>query len=79
MVYVSKNSLTSWQILKSSQNMNTVDVIFPTWPLYLYTNPDLGKYLLNVLLEYQASGQYPNDYSIHDVGEYFSQFANQLF
>lgn len=48
--------------------MNTVDVIFPTWPLYLYTNPVIGKHLLDALFEYQATGQYPNLYSIHDLG-----------
>ena len=38
-------------------------------PLYLYTNPALGKYLLEPLFQYQATGQYPNKWSIHDMGE----------
>lgn len=42
--------------------------MFPTWPILLYTNPDLGKYLLQGLFEYQASGQYPNKWSVHDLG-----------
>lgn len=48
--------------------MNTVDVIFPSWPLFLYTNPELGKFLLLPLFEYQATGQYPNKWSVHDMG-----------
>lgn len=48
--------------------MNTVDVIFPSWPIFLYTNPALGKYLLLPLFEYQATGQYPNKWSVHDMG-----------
>ena len=49
--------------------MNTVDVIFPTWPLLLYTNPALGRYLLEGLFRYQATGQWPELFSIHDLGK----------
>lgn len=51
------------------QNVNTVDVILPAWPVLLYTNPVLGKYLLLGLFEYQATGQWPATYAIHDLGE----------
>ncbi|KAI0081700.1 DUF1793-domain-containing protein [Panus rudis PR-1116 ss-1] len=54
--------------ISSDGNMNTVDVIFPAWPLFLYTNPVLGKDLLLPLFEYQATGQYPNKWSVHDMG-----------
>ncbi|KAJ7283980.1 DUF1793-domain-containing protein [Mycena rebaudengoi] len=54
--------------ISSNGNMNTVDVIFPAWPIYLYTNPTLGKYLLEALFRYQASGLYPNKWAIHDLG-----------
>ncbi|KAJ3498050.1 hypothetical protein NLJ89_g10269 [Agrocybe chaxingu] len=54
--------------ISSNGNMNTVDVIFPAWPLFLYTNPAIGKYLLEALFRYQATGQYPNKFSIHDLG-----------
>lgn len=52
----------------SFQNVNTVDVIFPTWPLLLYVNPMLGRYLLEPLFRYEATGQWPNKFSIHDLG-----------
>ena len=50
------------------KNVNTVDVIFPTWPILLYTNPAFGSYLLEGLFRYQATGQYPNKWSVHDLG-----------
>lgn len=45
-----------------------MDVIYPAWPALLYLNPALGKYLLTGLFQYQATGQYPNKYSVHDLG-----------
>ncbi|EMD40792.1 hypothetical protein CERSUDRAFT_103175 [Gelatoporia subvermispora B] len=54
--------------ISSDGNVNTVDVIFPTWPLLLYTNPAIGKYLLIPLFAYQATGQYPNAWAVHDMG-----------
>jgi hypothetical protein len=54
--------------ISSNGNMNTVDVIFPAYPIFLYTNPELLKLVLTPLLENQEAGKYPNDYSIHDLG-----------
>lgn len=54
--------------ISSNGNMNTVDVIFPAWPAFLYFNPELGRYLLEVLFRYQESGLYPNKWAIHDIG-----------
>jgi len=45
-----------------------VDVIFPTWPILLYANPAFGSYLLESLFRYQATGQYPHKWSVHDLG-----------
>ncbi|TFK45401.1 DUF1793-domain-containing protein [Heliocybe sulcata] len=59
--------------ISSDGDVNTVDVISPAWPLFLYTNPALGKYLLLPLFEYQASGQYPNQWSVHDLGAHYPQ------
>ncbi len=56
------------RVSEMSQNINTVDVIFPAWPVLLYANPILGKHLLEVLFRYQATGQYPNAWSVHDIG-----------
>ncbi|EAA32139.1 DUF1793-domain-containing protein [Neurospora crassa] len=57
--------------ISSNGNFQTVDVIFPAFPFFLYTNPKWLGYLLEPLLEHQLSGQYPNDYSMHDLGAHF--------
>ncbi|KAL2191908.1 DUF1793-domain-containing protein [Thermothelomyces heterothallicus CBS 203.75] len=57
--------------ISSNGNFQTVDVIFPAFPFFLYTNPKWLAYLLEPLLEHQLSGQYPNDYSMHDLGTHF--------
>ncbi|KAG6830824.1 hypothetical protein H0H92_014476 [Tricholoma furcatifolium] len=71
-ITISKNSDGSWNTsdilvflkeISSDGNVNTVDVIFPAWPILLYLNPDLGKYLLEGLFRYQATGLYPNKWS----------------
>ncbi|KAK0720072.1 hypothetical protein B0H67DRAFT_574970 [Lasiosphaeris hirsuta] len=57
--------------ISSNGNFQTVDVIFPAFPFFLYTNPQWLAYLLEPLLEHQLSGQYPNNYSMHDLGSHF--------
>ncbi|EIM85296.1 DUF1793-domain-containing protein [Stereum hirsutum FP-91666 SS1] len=64
----SSDLLVFMKEISSDGNVNTVDVIMPAWPAFLYTNPALGKALLQPLFEYQATGQYPNKYSVHDLG-----------
>ncbi|OSD04167.1 DUF1793-domain-containing protein [Trametes coccinea BRFM310] len=54
--------------ISSDGNVNTADVIFSAWPLFLYINPMVGKQLLLPLFEYQATGQYPNAWAAHDIG-----------
>lgn len=57
--------------ISSDGNVNTVDVIFPSHPIWLYSNPQLLKLLLDPLFINQESGQYPNMYSMHDVGAHY--------
>jgi hypothetical protein len=57
--------------ISSNGNFQTVDVIFPSFPFFLYTNPRWLAYLLEPLIEHMLSGQYPNDYSMHDLGTHF--------
>ncbi|EIW78712.1 DUF1793-domain-containing protein [Coniophora puteana RWD-64-598 SS2] len=75
-----KNSDGSWNTdnpylflkeISSDGNMQTVDVMFPMWPLVLYTNPTLGKYLLKPLLDFQATGIWTYGYAVHDLGQKF--------
>jgi hypothetical protein len=45
--------------ISSDGNMNTVDVIYPAFPFFLYTNPRWLAWLMEPLIEHQLSGQYP--------------------
>jgi hypothetical protein len=65
------NPLLFLKEISSNGNSQTVDVIFPAFPFFLYTNPRWLAYLLEPLLEHQLSGQYPNKYSMHDLGAHF--------
>lgn len=57
--------------ISSDGNVQTVDVIFPFHPILIYTNPTLLKLLLDPLFINQESGQYPNKYSMHDLGTHY--------
>lgn len=45
--------------ISSDGNMNTIDVIYPAFPFFLYTNPRWLAYMLEPLIEHMLSGQYP--------------------
>lgn len=57
--------------ISSDGNMNTVDVIFPAHPAYIYTNATILKLLLDPLFQNQEAGLYPNTYSMHDIGSHY--------
>ncbi|TKX27634.1 hypothetical protein C1H76_0058 [Elsinoe australis] len=57
--------------ISSNGNSQTIDVIFPSFPFFLYTNPRWLGYLLEPLLEHMLSGQYPNKYAMHDLGYHY--------
>ncbi|SGY74530.1 BQ5605_C005g03368 [Microbotryum silenes-dioicae] len=50
--------------------LQTVDVIFPLYPILAYAQPKLIKLLLEPLLRYATSGLYPNQWPCHDLGTY---------
>ncbi|EAQ84675.1 hypothetical protein CHGG_08689 [Chaetomium globosum CBS 148.51] len=56
--------------ISSNSDIQTVDVIFPAYPIFMYLNATLGRYLLDPLFENQESGAYPNDYAEHDLGTF---------
>ena len=65
------NPLLFLKEISSDGNTQTIDVIFPAFPFFLYTNPRWLAYLLEPLIEHMLSGQYPNDYAMHDLGTHF--------
>ncbi|KAI9837441.1 MAG: hypothetical protein M1837_002963, partial [Sclerophora amabilis] len=65
------NPILFMKEISSNGNFQTIDVIYPAFPFFLYTNPRWLAYLLEPLIEHILSGQYPNDYAMHDLGTHF--------
>lgn len=57
--------------ISSNGNMNTVDLIYQSWPIYISLNPDFIILLFKPTLEYLASGRWPKEYVIHDMGAHY--------
>lgn len=57
--------------ISSDGNVNTVDVIFQSWPIFVSLNPEYIRLLLQPLLSYSAlpkSQSWPWPWFIHDIG-----------
>ena len=50
--------------ISSDGNVNTVDVIFQSWPIFVSLNPEYIKYLLQPIMSYMAAGRWPEQYVI---------------
>ncbi|KAK4507863.1 hypothetical protein PRZ48_001598 [Zasmidium cellare] len=64
--------------ISSNGNMNTVDVIFPAMPFFLYTYPEMIRFLVEPLYLNQESGFYPNGWAMHDLGTDFPNGTGHL-
>jgi hypothetical protein len=60
-----------WAFLKeisSDGNVSSVDVTYPTIPVFLYTDPAYLRLLLEPLLDYAENGGWPKEFAEHDLG-----------
>lgn len=57
--------------ISSNGNINTVDVIYATFPVFYILSPDILKLLIKPIFEYMESDAYNKEFAVHDLGTHF--------
>ncbi|KAM0751569.1 DUF1793-domain-containing protein [Meredithblackwellia eburnea MCA 4105] len=68
--YNSSDILAWTKEIATSDYISTVDVTYPAAWFFAYANPNMIRYLIEPVLQYQAKGLYPQPYALHDFGKY---------
>lgn len=57
--------------ISSDGNLNTVDIIFQSWPIFYSLNPYYIRYYFEPILPYLQAGRWPHPWVIHDLGTHY--------
>ncbi|KAK0233832.1 hypothetical protein IW262DRAFT_113460 [Armillaria fumosa] len=83
-ITVSKDSTGQWNTsdimtfmrdVGNSRRVNPVEILYASFPAYLYFNTTWAGYLLEPLLRYQQSSQYTKNYAAPDLGSSYPSAA----
>ncbi|KAK0233833.1 hypothetical protein IW262DRAFT_114330 [Armillaria fumosa] len=83
-ITVSKDSTGQWNTsdimtfmrdVGNSRRVNPVEILYASFPAYLYFNTTWAGYLLEPLLRYQQSSQYTKNYAAPDLGSSYPSVA----
>jgi hypothetical protein len=54
--------------ISSDGNINTVDVIYATFPIFYILSPEIIKLLIAPVFEYMGTSAYTKPYAVHEIG-----------
>jgi len=54
--------------ISSDGNVNTIDVIFQSWPIFVSLNPTYIRFMLQPILDLTEAGKWPHPWTLHDIG-----------
>ena len=57
--------------ISSNGNINTVDVIYATFPVFYILSPEILKLLIKPIFEYMDSDAYNKTFAVHDLGTHY--------